>query len=282
MDQCSKSARHPSSHLDRPRRPPGARSSRGTRRPADSSAHPTVRLVDQSDEDQADRDPLADSLGIALSAGGFGIVYGLAARAAGFSPLDATAMSLIVFAGGAQFAAVAYVHGGMPWPALVLLTGFVNARHILYGTVLAPYLAGRSRALRLVMAHVLDDETVALSIAHFRRIGHVDVSGYWVAAIVGTFLPWTLATAVGVTIAGTIPDPSRLGLDVIFPAAMAGLAVGLVSGRPEIAAVVVGVVVAVAVSLMWRPAAGILASGLSGLSLGWRCRAERLARLRFR
>jgi 4-azaleucine resistance transporter AzlC len=207
---------------------------------------------------------LADTLGIALSAGAFGIVYGLAARAAGFSPLDAAAMSLIVFAGGAQFAAVAYVHGGVPWPAIVLLTAFVNARHFLYGTVLAPYFADRSRVLRLAMAHLLDDETFALSLAHFRRIGRADVRGYWIAAIGGTFLPWTLATIVGVTIAGQIPDPSRAGLDVIFPAAMAGLAVGLVSGRSELVAAVLGAGVAVVVSLIWSPAAGILAGGLSG------------------
>jgi len=145
-----------------------------------------------------------------------------------------------------------------------VLTAFVNARHFLYATVLAPYFADCSRVLRLAMAHLLDDETFALSLAHFRRIGQADVKGYWIAAIGGTFLPWTLATIVGVTIAGQIPDPRRAGLDVIFPAAMAGLAVGLVSGRSELVAAVVGAGVAVVVSLMWSPAAGILAGGLSG------------------
>ena len=49
MDQCS-AARHPSSHLDHPRRPSGARSSHGTREgPAAHSAHPMTRLIDQSD-----------------------------------------------------------------------------------------------------------------------------------------------------------------------------------------------------------------------------------------
>ena len=43
------SARHPSGHLDRPRRPPGARSRLGTLRPATASAHPVARLGDQSD-----------------------------------------------------------------------------------------------------------------------------------------------------------------------------------------------------------------------------------------
>jgi 4-azaleucine resistance transporter AzlC len=209
-----------------------------------------------------------DGLGIIATAGGFGLVYGLAARAAGFSPLEASAMSVIVFAGAAQFAAVGYVLGGFSWLGVVLLTGFLNARHLLYGTALAPYLADKPRPLRALMAHLLTDEAFALSIAHFRRIGRADLPGYWWAAIGTTFIPWNVATLVGVTVGGQIPDPGRYGLDVIFPAAMAGLAVGLVTGRRELVAALVGAVTGVAVGLAWDPAAGILAGGLLGPLVG--------------
>ena len=58
----------------------------------------------------ARRQLVLDGLGIMVSAAGFGFVYGLAARTdAHFSPIEAMAMSLIVFAGAAQFAAVGYV-----------------------------------------------------------------------------------------------------------------------------------------------------------------------------
>src|SRR5688572_19634629 len=43
-----------------------------------------------------------DALGIAVAAIGFGFVYGLAAREAGFSPIEVFAMSTIVFGGGAR------------------------------------------------------------------------------------------------------------------------------------------------------------------------------------
>ncbi len=207
---------------------------------------------------------MLDGLGIIATAGGFGLVYGLAARSAGFSVVEAMAMSVLVFAGAAQFAAVGYVLSGFSWPGVVLLTAFLNARHVLYATSLAPYLADRSRLLRAAMAHVLTDEAFALSIAHFRRLGRADLWGYGWAAMVTTFIPWNLATLVGVTIGGQIPDPSRYGLDVIFPAAMGGLAVGLVTGRRELVAAVAAVVAGVAVGLAWDPAAGILAGGLLG------------------
>ena len=221
------------------------------------------------DEVRASRRRLVvDGLGIIATASGFGLVYGLAARAAGFSPLEASSMSVIVFAGAAQFAAVGYVLGGFSWLGVVLLTAFLNARHLLYGAALAPYLAERPRPLRALMAHVLTDEAFALSIAHFRRIGRGDLWGYWWAAIVTTFIPWNLATIVGVTIGGQIPDPTAYGLDVVFPAAMAGLAVGLITGRRELVAALGGAIVGVAVGLAWDPAAGILAGGLLGPAVG--------------
>jgi len=215
---------------------------------------------------------LADSLGIMASASGFGLVYGLSARAAGFSPLEASAMSVIVFAGASQFVAVGYVLGGFSWLAIVLLTAFLNARHLLYAAALAPFVADQPRPLRAVMAHVLTDEAFALAIAHFRRIGRADVRGYWMGAIISTFIPWNLATIVGVTVGGSIPDPSRFGLDVIFPAAMGGLAVGLITGRRELVAAISGAVIGVAIGLAWDPAAGIIAGGIVGPFVGMAAR----------
>lgn len=177
-------------------------------------------------------------------------------------------MSLIVFAGAAQFAAVGYVVGGLAWPGVILLTALLNARHLLYSAALAPRLREIPAARRAIMAHVLTDEAFALSIGHFSRIGRTDERGYWVAAIGSTWIPWNLSTLLGVTVGGAIPDPARFGLDVVFPAAMIGLAVGLVSGRRELAAAFGGAIVAVVVSLAVGPGVGIIAGGLGGPLIG--------------
>jgi 4-azaleucine resistance transporter AzlC len=211
---------------------------------------------------------LKDSLGIMVAAAGFGLVYGRSAREAGFSPVEAGAMSVLVFAGAAQFAAVGYVAGGFSLVAIVALTAFLQARHMLYAAALAPYLTDRPRWVRAVLAHLLTDEAFALAVAHFRRIGRADVRGYLIGAFVSTFIPWNVATLVGVTLGGSIPEPSRFGLDVIFPAAMGGLAVGLITGRRELVAGVTGAVLAVAVGLAWDPAAGIIAGGVLAPLLG--------------
>lgn len=209
-----------------------------------------------------------EALGIAVAAAGFGFVYGLAARDAGFSPVEAMAMSTIVFAGAAQFAAVGYVAAGLPWPGIILLTALLNARHLLYSAALGPWLRQVPFLSRVGMAHLLTDEAFALSIGHFRRVGHADVRGYWIGAIASTFIPWNLATLAGVLIGGQIPDPNRFGIDVIFPAAMIGLSAGLITGRRELVAAIVGGVAGVGLALLTSPAVGIIAGGLLGPAAG--------------
>jgi 4-azaleucine resistance transporter AzlC len=207
---------------------------------------------------------LADSAGIAVSVAGFGFVFGLSAREAGFSPIEAMAMSMIVFAGASQFAAVGYVASGLAWPGILLLTALLNARHLLYSAALRPWLSDVPLPRRAVMAHLLTDEAFALSISHFRRIGRSDERGYWIGAIVATFIPWNLATLGGVVLGAQIPEPGRLGIDVIFPAAMIGLAVGLITGRRELVAAIVGAGIAVTVALVSSPSIGIVAGGIIG------------------
>ena len=204
-----------------------------------------------------------------VSAAGFGFVYGLTARTVGhFSPLEAVAMSLIAFGGAAQFAAIGYVASGLAWPAIALLTFLLNARHALYSAALAPWFRGRSLGERAIAAHLLTDEAFALAIAHFKRLGRFDPIGYWYPAIVTTLIPWNIATFAGVTIGDAIVEPNRFGIDVIFPAAMAGLMVGLLTGGREVVAALGGAAIGVGVSLVVSPTVGIIAGGMLGPLVG--------------
>lgn len=208
----------------------------------------------------ARRDLVLASLGFAASGAFFGLVYGLAAREAGFSVIEATSMSVFVLAGAAQFAAVGLIADGAGWPSIVALTALLNARHLLYSAALAPWLGGRRRLERAAMAHVLTDETFALSLAHFQRLGRADVVGFWLAAAFDS-LSWPIFTALGVIGGQLIPDPARFGLDVVFPAAMGGLAVKLATDRPAIAAAIVGAAMAVVGGSAVGPAVSIVVGG---------------------
>jgi 4-azaleucine resistance transporter AzlC len=205
---------------------------------------------------------LGDGLAIAAYALPVGLVYGLATLQAGFSLPDVVVSCVVVLAGGAQFAAAGLVKEGAPWLAIAGVTALVNARHLLYSAALAPYTTLRSRRERAVMAHCLTDETFALSLGHFRRIGRFDAGGYWIAALV-ILIPWTAGSAIGYLAAGAV-DVHRLALDVAFPAAMAGLSLGMVSGRRDFAAVIAAVAVALGAGLLAGPSPGLVAGAVVG------------------
>jgi predicted branched-subunit amino acid permease len=224
-------------------------------------AFPTLR--------EARRRLAVDMLGIMVSATAFGFVFGLSAAERGhYSLVEAIAMSTILFAGAAQFAGISLVATGTPWPAIVLLTGLLNIRHLLYSAALAPWFQSVPRVQRVVAAHLMTDEAFALSLAHFRRLGRMDLGGYWMAAIVSTFIPWNLATIAGFLGGQLIESPERFGIDVVFPAAMAGLAVGLVTGRREIVAAGAGIAIGIAVALAWDPRVAVVVGGLVGPLVG--------------
>jgi len=178
-------------------------------------------------------------------------------------------MSLFAFGGAAQFAAVGWIAAGIGWPVIAGLTFLLNARHVLYSAAIAPWFRGRSFAERAIAAHLLTDEAFALATAHFRRVGRFDTIGYWYPAVVTTLIPWNLATLAGVTLGAAIVDPRSLGIDVIFPAAMGGLAVGLVTARREMAGAIAGGSIAVAASLVVNPTVGIILGGVVGPLVGF-------------
>lgn len=204
-----------------------------------------------------------DGLAISFSAAAFAIVYGLAARDAGLSFIEAMAMSAIVLAGAAQFAALGLIVQGVPWAGILVLVGLLNARHLLYSASLAPWFAGTSRRVRAACAYVLADETYALAMPAIRSLGRLDLGTYALAAAMPV-IPWVTATAIGYLGGELMPDPRVLGMDVVFPAAMAGLAVALITDRRTLVAAVAGGSISLAVALAIDPSVGVVAGGITG------------------
>ena len=223
----------------------------------------TGTVVGGQDGPSVRRRILADSLAIIVSLFAFGMVFGLAAREAGFSIVEALAMSLVAYSGAAQFAAVGLVAGGVPWLGIVVLTALLNARHMLYAASLAPWFSGTTRRRRAAAAHFLTDEVFALTMPGVRELGRLDLQGYALAAAL-TVTPWVVATAVGFAGGQLLPDPRTMGLDIVFPAAMAGLAVALVTDRRSLVAAVAGACIGLVLALTIQPAVGVIAGGMSG------------------
>jgi predicted branched-subunit amino acid permease len=176
-------------------------------------------------------------------------------------------MSLIVFAGGAQFLAIATIaSGGTPLAAVV--GGIVlNARHLPYGLAVAPFLRGPLWK-RALSSQIVLDESTALALAQpTPELGRL---AFYACGCM-LFVAWNVGTLVGALAGGAIADPSALGLDAAFPASMLALLSPLVRRREVRAAALAGAAIALAATPFTAPgvpillaATGVLAARFAG------------------
>jgi 4-azaleucine resistance transporter AzlC len=158
--------------------------------------------------------PLVASLTLAAAVGVFGLSFGVLAVASGLSAAKTVAMSLLVFTGASQFAAVGIVGaGGSPLAALgsALL---LASRNLAYGLVLAPIVRG-GLGKRLFGAQFVIDESTAMATA--QETAPDQATAFWATGL-AIFVCWNLGTLVGALGGSVIGDPNALGLDAAFPA----------------------------------------------------------------
>ncbi|WP_411277038.1 AzlC family ABC transporter permease [Gaiella sp.] len=158
----------------------------------------------------------------------FGLAFAVTARAAGLSLLETQALSVFVFAGAAQLSAVGLIAVGAAGLEIVLTTLLLNVRHLLYGLSL-----GRvfhlTRRERPVVAFFLTDEAFGVAAAAKERS-----FAFLIGIELSLFMMWNLATFSGFQLGATIPDPTKLGVDLIFPLAFIAILVPLVRTRVEL------------------------------------------------
>jgi 4-azaleucine resistance transporter AzlC len=161
---------------------------------------------------------LSGALSIGVATGVYGGSFGILAVGAGLSAAQACVMSLLVFTGGSQFAAIGVIgSGGSPTAAVgsALLLGVRNAA---YGLSVASLL-GRSRVQRAVASQLVIDESTAMARA---QDDPAHARGAFFATGIAVFVLWNLGTLVGALAGGEL-DPEAYGLDAMFPAAFLAL-----------------------------------------------------------
>ena len=140
-----------------------------------------------------------------------GVTFGLLAEPV-IGAAAAVCMSMLVWSGTAQFAALSVATAGGGW-ALSAGTGLLaNARYLPMGFAIAPSLQAPAWR-RAATGALLADASFA--IAH-NRSGGFD-SGRLEGAAPLQYVGWVLGTAAGVAGASVLSDPTDLGLDVWFP-----------------------------------------------------------------
>lgn len=210
---------------------------------------------------------LSDIWPAALAAVPIGLLFGALAAGKGLSPLEVFLMSLLVFAGGAQFAAVELWASPAPVAALVFSTLLINARHVLMSASLAPKLGAFGTAQKLGGLYYMADENWAL--AEKRARTHRLTPAYWFAMVVPFVSLWLTTSTLGAVVGAALGDPRRFGADFAFTAMFIALVAAFWKGRVTFWTVAAaGVASALAYRLAgppWHVAAG----ALSGLLAAW-------------
>ncbi len=189
-----------------------------------------------------ERSTFRDIALVCLAGALVGVSFGAISVSGGLPLWVPIAMSVLVYAGGAQFAAVGIVLSGGGVVAALVAGLVLNARLLPFGFAVADVLDG-PRWRRLLGAQLLTDESVAFTMLESdpqrRR------AAYWVCGVM-LFVVWNTSVAVGAAAGGLIGDTDAFGLDAAFPAVLLALVLPSLTDRRTRAAALSGAAVAVA------------------------------------
>jgi 4-azaleucine resistance transporter AzlC len=207
-----------------------------------------------------------DELPILVGTVPFGLIFGALALDSGIQARTAQAMSVIIFAGSAQFISAQLAGAGAPGLVIVLTAFVVNLRHLLYSASVAPHTRHLSTFWKWVLAYLLTDEAYAVTIVHYDREGDREAGHYYfLGAGLALWATWQVSTAAGITLGAVIP-PSW-SLDFTLALTFIALVTPSLKDRAGVAAALTaGVVAVLAYGLPLK--LGLILAALVGILVG--------------
>lgn len=197
----------------------------------------------------------------------YGITFGVLALGSGLSVLQAMVMSLTVYSGSGQTAAVGAIASGAGIFATVVTVTLLNARYVLYGAALRPWLSGTSPAKAYATLYLLGDGNWLMSVnAH--AAGEED-AGFLLGSGFAMFFPWMAGTFVGALTGGWIPNPQALALDFFLIAFCAAMLAGMMQAKPGYLSALAALVAALATDRFFSGGWPIVAAGVAGMLVGY-------------
>lgn len=195
-----------------------------------------------------------------------GLALGVLAQKAGLPWWAVAMMSIMVFAGSAQFICVAMLAAKATVPAIILTTFVVNLRHVLMSSALAVYLQGVNRKFLALYSYGLTDESFAVNLTRFRDGNW----GRWQALIVNhtANAVWIMATVCGALVGQFVPQ-GALGIDYALTGMFICLLVFQLQGRIYIITGLLSAVLSVAWYLLIPGDSYIVGASMSAATIGY-------------
>lgn len=211
---------------------------------APEPAQASITLIERHDPAlwrEGFRTGLPSLFGIAA----WGMVVGIAMVKTGLTPLQASGMTLLVFAGSAQLAALPLILAHAPiW--VIFATGLVvNLRFVIFSALLGPHFAHLPWKQRLVYGYISGDLTVAMFLQRFPTAAPVPGKlSYLQGLVLPNWAAWQGGSLIGIFVGSAIP--TAWGLGFAGTLAILCIAVPLTVNKAALCGVLVAGAVAVA------------------------------------
>lgn len=191
-----------------------------------------------------------------------GLLWGTLAAAKGISALEAVMMSVIVFAGSAQFVAVDMWQDPIPVLLLTFTALIINVRHVLMSASLSRHMDAIPRPLHPLIAYFLVDESWALA---ERRVLEAPLTlAYYLGITLPLAATWWVSTGIGAILGRALGDPAALGLDFAFSAMFIAILMGFWKGPSTAGVLAASGAVAAGTHLAVEGPWYIVAGGIAG------------------
>ncbi|MET0615868.1 MAG: AzlC family ABC transporter permease [Thermoleophilaceae bacterium] len=205
-----------------------------------------------------------------MAGGILALSFGILAREAGFSNVEAVVFSAIVFAGSAQFASVSIVAAGGGAGAAIAAATLMNSRFLPMSAAVGPSFKG-GPLKRAAKGQTVVDASWALS---SRGDGTFD-EHLLIGASAIAYTTWVGGTLVGAIWGDKLGDPNSFGLDAIFPAFFFGLLLNELRSRRARGVAALGTAIALVLVPIAPPGVPVLVASLASLvGLTKQARAE--------
>lgn len=153
---------------------------------------------------------------------GIGIAAGIIGKAANLTILEITLLSIIVYAGAAQFIITGLLLTTAPIMAIIFTVFLINLRHLLMGMTIAPFFKRFSLINNIGIGTLLTDETFAVAINAISQQKTIDAN--WMHGLnITAYLVWIMSCITGAILGNWLPDPYQFGFDFSLIAMFIGL-----------------------------------------------------------
>ncbi len=167
----------------------------------------------------------------------FGLLFGVVATEAGMNIIQTMAMTVLVIAGAAKFAALQLLIDNAPVYVAILTGLAVNMRMAMYSASMAPHIGSTPGWKRIIAAYFLVDQSYAASIRKYEDTPQMQPSEkmvFFFGTISPICFPWYLFTYIGAKVGSAIPP--EYALDFAVPITFIALVAPSLRSLPHVAA----------------------------------------------